>query len=29
VSDVLGGYGAWEDAGLPLSGGEEAAAPAG
>ena len=25
VSDVLGGYGAWEDAGLPISGGEEQA----
>jgi rhodanese-related sulfurtransferase len=25
VSDVLGGYGAWRDAGLPISGGEEAA----
>jgi hydroxyacylglutathione hydrolase len=24
VSDVLGGYGAWDDAGLPISGGEEA-----
>ncbi|MGD1112165.1 MAG: rhodanese-like domain-containing protein [Mycobacterium sp.] len=25
VSDLLGGYGAWRDAGLPISGGEEAA----